>query len=102
LALVDPYRDLRVQRRRQRRVVFLIDHDESGIVHGALFLAEVAKALQRQRLQMRLLLLERGQHLALLAAAIAASSGSAASGASHLLRLGGARNSATFGRPISP
>jgi hypothetical protein len=54
LPLVDAYGHLGVQRCRQRRIVFLLDNDEPGVIDGACFLPEVAERFERQRLQIGL------------------------------------------------
>ena len=68
LAVVDAHRDLAVERRRQGRVVGAVHLHEPGIIDGALALLEEAEARGGQRLEVRPLLAEHLEHLALLAA----------------------------------
>ncbi len=68
LVRIEPHRDGAVRGGRQRRIIGPLDLDQPGVVHRPDPLGEAGKARRRQRPQLRLLLPEQLQHLALRAA----------------------------------
>jgi hypothetical protein len=64
LVLVQTHQHAAADQRRARRIAAVIDADASVVGDGALALGEVAKSLQRQRLEVGALLLEHGFDLA--------------------------------------
>lgn len=65
LAFKDSHRDFAVERRQGCGVVRRVDLHAAGIVDGARALAEEAEVLSQQHPEMRTLLFEHRQHLAL-------------------------------------